>query len=253
MFPVYDIDQLLHDVGVLCGKIVVLVEVGGEVVKVGYAPDDDEFPIAHADGYLVGLVKFPIEKVVFRLLLVFAEEGGGEGDAVEAVLFVPAVQVFLRETFVADEVAEGGQEVVEGKLVVVDRTGRDMSCPAGNEGNADAAFVALAFQPAEFAVASEKGGVGAALFVGTVVAGEDDQGVSVQAFFFQFVHDFTDVGVEAGNHGGELGVGVFGGVVTGTFAAAPGLVFKEFPFVVLQDAVPGLGKFGMGQGIGEDA
>ena len=70
--------ELLHDVGVLGGYVVILMEVGGKVVEAACPAPADEFPISLAYSYLVGFVKFPVEVVVDGLLLAFASQGGQE-------------------------------------------------------------------------------------------------------------------------------------------------------------------------------
>lgn len=59
-----------------------------------------------------------------------------------------------------------------------------LSGPADNKRNADTALVALAFQSAQFAVSAKEGRIGTTLFVWTVIAGEDHNGVFIQPFSF---------------------------------------------------------------------
>ena len=72
------------------------------------------------------------------------------------------------------EVGGGGEEVPEGGGEVGGGVWGDVTGPAGDEGDADAAFVEVALGAAEGAGGVEEGGVDAALVVGAVVAGEDD-------------------------------------------------------------------------------
>lgn len=71
-----------------------------------------------------------------------------------------------------------------------------------------AAFVTLAFQSAQFAVAAEELGVGATFFVRAVVACEHYYGRAVKPFFLEFVEYLAHIGVEAADHRGKLGMGV---------------------------------------------
>ena len=75
------------------------------------------------------------------------------------------LRYFLGKALVADQVAEGRHYVVEGQLVVVHRTGLDVSGPPHDERNADAALVALALEPAQLAVTPEELGIGTALLM----------------------------------------------------------------------------------------
>ena len=184
VFAQDDVRHLPDDVGVLGSHVVVFVDVGGQVIQAWHAAYHHQLPVAHAQAYLVRFVEFPVEEVVLGLPFVLSQQGGGEGDAVEAVAFELLVEVFLGELLVADELAEGGHHVVEGQLVVIDLSALDVSGPPGDEGHADASFVALAFQAAQLAVASEECRVRTAFLVGAVVAAEDDGGVLVQPLFY---------------------------------------------------------------------
>ena len=113
-----DVDERAHHIGVLCRDVVVLVEVGAQVVKTRFAPFHHHFPIplAHADH--VRLVKFPVEKIVLGLRFFASTKGGVEGDAVEAVVFVTLIG--CREVVDAGNFAESGEEIIESKLMVAD-------------------------------------------------------------------------------------------------------------------------------------
>ena len=76
--------KLPHNVGMIGGYVVVLVKIGGEIVEVGSALFDNQFPVAFAHPDLVGLVKFPIEEVVFALFA-GTQKSGDERYAVEII------------------------------------------------------------------------------------------------------------------------------------------------------------------------
>ena len=133
----------------------------------------------------------------------------------------------------------------------VHRARRDVSRPAGDEGDAYAALVARALETSQFAVATEEGGVGATLLVRSVVRREDDERVFIQPFLLELGHDFTHVSIEAGNHGCKLGVHMLRGVVAAY--AAKVLVVAEHLLVSLQDGVVGLVELGVWQRVGEKA
>src|SRR5207245_857719 len=104
--------------------------------------------------------------------------------------------------------------------------------PPNDEGNADAAFVEIAFDAAQGTGGLEEFGIHAAFLVRAVVAGEDDDGVGVNPEFLQFVPQGADVAVEAGDHGGFVFLNLrprFAGVgsILGNFHAIAGL-FAEF-------------------------
>ena len=197
-------------------------------------------------------MELPVEEVVRLLCRVIPQQGGGEGDAVEAVAFQFLVQVFLRETLVAHQLAERRHNVVEGQLMVVHGAGFHLARPTDDERDADAAFVALALQAPQLAVASEECRVGPAFFVRTVVTAENHNRILVETFFLQLGQDFAHVGIQSVNHAGKLGVSMVAGIVAGTGLSAPGLVFKEFLLVFLQEGVVGLGQFGVRKSIGEE-
>ena len=237
----------------LGSHVVVLMDVFCQVVEVGNTLLYHHLPVAHAETNLVGFVELPVEEVVCLLCLVISQQGRGERDAVEAVTFQFLVQVLLGEALVAHQFAEGRHDVVESQLMVVYLTGFHLSRPAYDERDADTSFVALAFQAAQLAVASEECRVGTAFFVRTVVTAEDDDGILVEPFFFQLGQDFAHVGIQSADHAGKLGMCVHALVVTGTGLSAPGLVFKELFLIFLQDRVVGLYQFGMRQGVRQEA
>ena len=230
----------------------VLVQVGGEVVEQAVAGIDHHLPIAHAQAHHVGFVEFPVKELVL-LLPFLAEEGGLEGDAVEAVGADVLVEELVGVAVDAGEVAEGGQKVVEGELMVVDRASLHLARPAHDEGNAYAALIGAALLALQESVAVEEVGVCAAFLMRAVVGGKDNDGVLVEPALFEFCHNLTHLRVEARDHRGKLGVAVVGGVVARTLVAAKGLLLAEMPLVGEEDRVFGLHQFGVRQGVGEDA
>ena len=251
MFAIDDIHHFLHDVGVRSRHVVVFVEVVGQVVESALAALDHQFPIAHADTEHIGFVEFPVEGIVVLLCLVVAGEGGINGDAVVDVALV--VLVSLGEVANAGHVAEGGQEIIEGKLQVGDFAGFDLTGPAHDEGNTDTAFVSGTFESLEKSVAVEEGGIGSTLLVRSVVGGEDHDGVLVQALLLEFVENLSDIGVESGDHGRKLRMGDFGAVVAVAKLACELVLLAEMVLVGEEDAIFGLREFGVRERVGEDA
>jgi len=188
---------------------------------------------------------------VVLLCLVVAGEGGINGDAVVDVALV--VLVGLGEVANAGHVAEGGQEIVESKLQVRDFAGLDLTGPAHDEGDADAAFVSGTFESLEKSVAVEEGGIGSTLLVRSVVGGEDHDGVLVQALLLEFVENLSDIGVESGDHGRKLRMGDFGAVVAVAKLACELVLLAEMVLVGEEDAIFGLREFGVRERVGEDA
>ena len=230
----------------------VFVEVGGKVVQAYFSVLDNHLPVGHTQRHHVGFVEFPVEELVLLLLPVLAAQGLGKGNAVEPLFCCAGLQAVS----VAVEpgiVKEGGHEVVERQLVVVYRSGWHITTP-GDEGDADAALVGGTLYTPEQAVAVEPVGVGATLCVRSVVRCEDDQRILCQSLLFQFLQYFAHLCVQAGNHGGKLGVAVCVPVVPRPERASKGAVIAlELMGVMLQDAVVRLPQFGMGKGVGEDA
>lgn len=102
----YDVHQLAHYVRVLACHVVVLVQVGGEVVKPRLTLHHHEFPVASAHAYLVGLVKLPVEVVVTLLRRGVSEQRRGDGQSVETVARQRAVGVSFAEVLYPGQVAE---------------------------------------------------------------------------------------------------------------------------------------------------
>ena len=175
MLFVDDVYHLFHHIGVLRCHIVVFVEVLAQIVETTIALLHHEFPIAHTHTHHIGFVKFPIEMIVLLLLVVLAHEDVVERESVINVLVVALIG--FGEILDAGHVAEGGQHIVEGQLVVVHFAGCHFAWPAHDEGDADAAFVGGAFQSFKQAVAVEESGVCSTLFVRTIVGSENHDGV----------------------------------------------------------------------------
>ena len=85
MLLIDDVDELLHKIGMLDGEVVVLVQVGFEIIEMGHALDDYQFPIASAHGNLVGFGKLPIEMGVALLLGIVPKERWHDGKSIEIV------------------------------------------------------------------------------------------------------------------------------------------------------------------------
>ena len=160
-------------------------------------------------------------------LAAVSRERGKNGDAVEIVGLQTLVAIALLIASDAGKVAEGWHEVVEGEGQVADGTGLHMSRPSGNEWNADTSLVSAALQPTETTVAIEEGGVGTAFLVGSVVAGENEQGVIGESFLVEQLHDLTHIGIEARDHRSKLGMGMQGGVVARCTLPTESLVVGE--------------------------
>ena len=111
-----DVDHLFDHIGVSGCDVVVFVQVFREIVKTAVTALNDQLPIAHAHTEHIGFVEFPVEGIVTLLGFGVAGEGGIDGDAVVEVALV--VLIGLGEVANAGHVAEGGQHVVEGKLVI---------------------------------------------------------------------------------------------------------------------------------------
>ena len=85
MLLIDDVDELLHKIGVLGGEIVVLGQIGFEIIEIGHALDDYQFPIVSAHGNLVGFGKLPIEMGMALLLGIVPKERWHNGKSVEIV------------------------------------------------------------------------------------------------------------------------------------------------------------------------
>ena len=87
----YDLFHGLDPLGILCGQVVVFVNVVGQVVEVTLALLNEEFPVALTHGYLVGLAKLPVEEIVLLLLLM----AGDEEKESNSALLTLALYLFL--------------------------------------------------------------------------------------------------------------------------------------------------------------
>ena len=152
MFAADDVLHLCHDVGMLHRHIVVLVDVGGEVIEPAFALLHHQFPVAHAHGHHVCFVEFPVEESVLPLSGL-SEERRCKGDAVETVTGESGIHVSGVEILDSRHLAEGGQDVVERQLVGIHRLRCHLPGPPCNEWNANAAFVGAALLALEQSVA----------------------------------------------------------------------------------------------------
>ena len=100
--------------------------------------------------------------------------------------------------------------------------GFDLARPAGDCGNADAAFLHAALGSTEWASAIEERQALAAFGRWPVVAAEDDQGILAQLQLVQQIEDATDVAVHARDHPGIGGVGMALATVASLVLAAIG-------------------------------
>ena len=73
MLLIDDVYQLFPHIGMLGSNVVVLVQVGCQVVKVWRALNNNEFPIVHPHGNLIGFGKLPIKVGVALLCLIVAQ------------------------------------------------------------------------------------------------------------------------------------------------------------------------------------
>ena len=85
--------------------------------------------------------------IVLLLLVVLAREGVEEGDTVVVVLLIALIGFW--EILDTCHIAEGGEHIIEGQLVVVHFACCHLARPAHDEGDADAALVGGAFQALE--------------------------------------------------------------------------------------------------------
>ena len=171
---------------------------------------------AHDVGVKVEVVVLPLPTLAY--------EGGKDTDAVATDCFTvrkPMVyelsllqsQVVKRQSADAGDVTKRGQKVVEGKGLVALAARTDMTWPSYYERNADATLMGAALQAPELAVVVEVCGVGTTFFVGSVVAGEDEDGVLGQPAFLKKLHDLAHLGIQSRNHGSKLCMGFGGRIV----------------------------------------
>ncbi len=100
--------------------------------------------------------------------------------------------------------AQVGHHVPKSEGMVGDLARLDPAGPAGEKGDADAAFGQTAFGAAEGAGGVEILGVMAAFLMGAVVGTEEDERVFCEAELLEFVEEAADVAVETGDGRGEL-------------------------------------------------
>lgn len=126
------VNHYIHYLRILRSQIVVLVDIGAEVVQFRFATLHHEFPIAHAEAYLICFVKFPVKEIML-LLTGFSEQSRGKRDTVEVINLLVRINIGCGEVFNTCEVAECRHHIVECKLMVIDRTGLNLSGPAYDE------------------------------------------------------------------------------------------------------------------------
>ena len=143
MFAMNDSYHLLHNIGMLGSYVMIFMNVRCQVVEMRFSFLHNQFPVAHTHTNLVCFMEFPIQEVMLLLLVVLPQHRRSERDTVKAIAFQLLVQILFRELLVAYQLAERRHHVVKGQLVVIYHTGRYMSRPAYDEGNANTAFVAL--------------------------------------------------------------------------------------------------------------
>lgn len=199
-------------IGIEGGNIVGFIDVGGEVVEMdgglGIFGEikANGFEGTHADGLLFSLLmEFPIEVGMLFLLGGLSQERREKGDSIG-----------LARDWNLGKFAEGGEKIPVGGEVIGAGVGGDFAGPSGEERNTDAAFVEVAFVASEGTVAVEEIGLVPAFFMGSVVGGEEDEGVGVQVEGAEEVEDLSYSAIQAGHHGGESsdGVGDFGALVS---------------------------------------
>ena len=80
MLTVHDADELGEFVGIHSTEVVVLMDVGPQVIKERLALTDHEFPIAlpHTDDLRSPVAHLPIEKVMLPLLPIFSKQSRTE-------------------------------------------------------------------------------------------------------------------------------------------------------------------------------
>lgn len=212
--------EFLGDLGVFGGEFGGFAGVLVEVVEfvgllAGFVVADDEFPLAGADGDgAVFAVAEDEDGFAIFSGIGLSEEGGEEAEGVFGDVF--------GEVFVED-VGSGGEEVGKVDEICGGGAGGNFAGPFGDEGDAVAAFVGVAFAIAvgtvgdvahflgvgfgAFELGADVAGVvgevevdvvGAAevLGGGAVVRGEDDEGVFAELVFFEGGEEAADVGVE---------------------------------------------------------
>lgn len=126
-----------------------------------------------------------------------AAEEGSVGVAVEG-----------RRRSDAGKLAGGGEEIDKTARLGAGGGFFDPGRPVGNEGDADAALEEVAFAAAERAVGLQHAGMVTALEVRAIVAGEEDQGVLIEALAGERGGDLADGVIERPDQGGVVGLGV---------------------------------------------
>lgn len=160
--------------GMALEEVLLLLHVGGDIEEEGgLVLGGDEFPVVVADGG--GVAATPVEGAVgFGALGEFEEVGADELEFIE--FGVGVARLFAKGVTDVEGVDGGG----------AGGAGIDLAFPSEGVGDAEAAFPDGAFASAEAAVVGfEVGG-------GSVVVGEDDEGVFFEAVLFEGVEEVAD-------------------------------------------------------------
>lgn len=104
-----------------------------------------------------------------------------------------------------DKFTHGGEDIPKSTDVIGGSSGCNDAGPTGEHGSADSSFVHVAFVSAEAAGGIPKLGIMTAFKVSSVVAGENDERVVIDAEFFEEGENVADLVVEIFDHGGEAG------------------------------------------------
>jgi len=85
MFPMDDADELSKLVGIQSLEVVVLVDVGLEIVEERPALTDDKLPVTFSNTYHLSaaVAHLPVEEVVLALFSRLTQQGRAEGDAIK--------------------------------------------------------------------------------------------------------------------------------------------------------------------------
>ena len=192
-----DLFRFGDQLGFVFGEVFGFARVFGEVVDFDGFVDfvADGFPVTPAGGLSgsTAFVEFPVEVVPLGGLATF--EVGEEGVA---------VGFKSGGRFGAAHFDEGGEEIPKGPGLGIDASGGDSAGPPGEGGLAEGTFIHAALESFEAVgvLFEELADFGFGTEGGSVVAGEDDEGVFVDALGAESVDEFADVGIDAGDLGG---------------------------------------------------
>ena len=218
--------NLSYNLGIPSGDILGFRDVGLEVVELNFewrlvvAAEHvlaDAFPVAEPHGLLAAVAcEFAVEE--FARLLFLTEERGSDADAVNAL-----------GHSATGEIEQGGQPVLKPGAIMVDAASLHFARPLDNERHADAALVKRALEAAQRFHALEEIVVHLQLEVrGAIVGGENNDGVFLEAEFFDEVEHVADVAVHARDHRGVCGAG---GEVRRVAVALAASEWRVIPFL----------------------